>query len=258
MSTKKAKYTAPALEKGLDIIEHLAQCTAPQTQADLVKALGRTQSELYRMLECLRQRDYISRDPNTGAYRLTLKLYALGHRQDRVAMLRRAATPAMEELAETVGTSCHLSLEHAGELLVIIERLPARQICLAVGEGRMLPLVGSTSGAWFLSRLKTDGQRLELLNEYEPFQSLSATKKRLFLRQLKTMADEEAAIRASSTTPGGVDIATSVGLPGTDLFAVLAMPYVEGNTNRSLRKRRAEALRWCAEKIDTNLGVRIQ
>ncbi len=52
MSMKKnPRYSAPALEKGLDVLECLADGAAPQSLNALARALGRTSSEIFRMLD---------------------------------------------------------------------------------------------------------------------------------------------------------------------------------------------------------------
>ena len=44
------RYRAPALDKGLDILELLAEQKEGLTRAEITKLLGRNASEMYRML----------------------------------------------------------------------------------------------------------------------------------------------------------------------------------------------------------------
>ncbi len=55
------RYRAPALDKGLDILELLAEEEAGLTQAEIAKRLDRGASEFYRMLDRLVKRGYVSR-----------------------------------------------------------------------------------------------------------------------------------------------------------------------------------------------------
>src|SRR2546423_542389 len=90
-------YQAPALDKGLDILECLAVQAVPLTQAQLAQALGRGASELFRMLTVLERRGYIQRDPLSGAYSLTLRLYELSRTHSPYqGLLRAAARPLCE------------------------------------------------------------------------------------------------------------------------------------------------------------------
>ena len=50
------RYRAPALDKGLDILELLAAVDGGLTQAEIAKRLGRSPNEFYRMLDRLVKR----------------------------------------------------------------------------------------------------------------------------------------------------------------------------------------------------------
>ena len=52
-TTDDKKYKAPALAKGLDILELLASANDGLTQVEIGKLLGRTTSEIFRMLVVL-------------------------------------------------------------------------------------------------------------------------------------------------------------------------------------------------------------
>ena len=120
--SQKSPYSAPALEKGLDILEFLAGERFSNSQVDIAKALGRSQGEIYRMLACLEERGYVLKEPNTGNYRLSLRLYQLAHRQSSTMLLRHAAMLPLDALADETGQSCHLSVRQGGGLVVLIKR----------------------------------------------------------------------------------------------------------------------------------------
>ena len=52
------RYRAPALDKGLDILEVLASQARGLTRAEIVKEMGLGPSQIYRMLERLVARGY--------------------------------------------------------------------------------------------------------------------------------------------------------------------------------------------------------
>ena len=74
------RYRAPALDKGLDILELLAEHPDGLTRAEIVKELGRGPSEIYRMLERLVARQYVMRSAGGDRHALSLKMFALAHR----------------------------------------------------------------------------------------------------------------------------------------------------------------------------------
>ena len=76
MDIAKDRYRAPALDKGLDMLELLAGVDGGLTQAEIAKQLGRSHNELYRMLDTLVRRGYVARIDG-DRFALTLKLF--GH-----------------------------------------------------------------------------------------------------------------------------------------------------------------------------------
>jgi DNA-binding IclR family transcriptional regulator len=54
------RYAAPALEKGLDILELLSLRDEGLSQRQLADALQRSVGEIYRMLACLVERGYVA------------------------------------------------------------------------------------------------------------------------------------------------------------------------------------------------------
>ena len=54
------KYTAPALEKGLDILEFLADFPEGLSKVDIAKGLGRSLNEIFRMVSVLEKEDTFS------------------------------------------------------------------------------------------------------------------------------------------------------------------------------------------------------
>ncbi|MEK6211749.1 MAG: helix-turn-helix domain-containing protein [Pseudomonadota bacterium] len=105
MSTRKsaaieeARYSAPALEKGLDMLELLAAEPQGRNLQEIARRLERTPNELFRMLDVLVRRGYLARQPDS-AYVLTLRLFELAHRHPGVDRLLDCAMPHIS------GTRC--------------------------------------------------------------------------------------------------------------------------------------------------------
>ena len=84
MIRKKNTYSAPALEKGLDIIELLSRSVLGLSQAEIAKELKRSVNEIYRMLNILLARKYIELDTETERYKLTYKLLQLSSKHQPI------------------------------------------------------------------------------------------------------------------------------------------------------------------------------
>src|SRR4051812_35782240 len=145
-ATRAPSYAVPALEKGLDLLEALAALPGDRSQAELARALGRSPSEIFRMLNCLERRGYIVKDAASGRYQLTLRLYELAHTHTPVDQLLRAAEGPMRELARRVRESVHLSVLSDGKLLVLSQVESQNRTRVSVEIGARFPVALTASG----------------------------------------------------------------------------------------------------------------
>ena len=99
---RKKQYSAPALDKGLDILELLAREVDGLSQSEIAKRLNRSVGELFRMLVVLEERQYVTLLPGTDKYVLTLKMFELSHRFPLVKRLTSAAVPVLKDLANNI------------------------------------------------------------------------------------------------------------------------------------------------------------
>ncbi|MBS0589732.1 MAG: helix-turn-helix domain-containing protein, partial [Proteobacteria bacterium] len=98
--TKTPKYRAPALDKGLDILELLARTPGSLNLTEVAQGIGYSKSEIFRMLQVLEARGYLVREANDSAYALTNRLFLLGMERPPIKDLTEAALPVMHRLAE--------------------------------------------------------------------------------------------------------------------------------------------------------------
>ena len=147
------KYHVPALEKALDVLEALAASSVPQSLADLARTLKRTSSELFRMLTVLERRSYVLKDPVTGSYSLSLKLYELGHTHSPVERMVGVASRPMRELADDVRESCHLSVLSRGSLMILMQVESPEKLRLSIEVGARFPALHTSSGRLLLAYL---------------------------------------------------------------------------------------------------------
>ncbi|MFN3236074.1 MAG: IclR family transcriptional regulator, partial [Pseudomonadales bacterium] len=121
LSKRKNDYTAPALEKGLDILELLATEPEGLTLSHIASKLSRSVGQIFRMLAVLESRGYVQTGATSDVYQLTLKLFELSHMQTPIAQLTLAASPEMKHLARVTEQSCHLSIYSQGKVIIIAQ-----------------------------------------------------------------------------------------------------------------------------------------
>ena len=159
------RYRAPALDKGLDILELLAEQKEGLTRAEITKLLGRNASEMYRMLERLVARQYVVRSAAGDRYSLSLKLYALAHRHPPMNRLISEALPLMQRFADAAEQSCHLVVYDRGNLLVIAQVDGPGTWGMSVRLGSRVGLIDTGSGRVMLA-FQSIEQREQMLAEH--------------------------------------------------------------------------------------------
>ena len=145
------RYRAPALEKGLDILELLARSSAPLTTSMIVQSLDRSMSELFRMIQVLEYRGFIEQAPNDEGYRPSDKLFSLGMEQAPNKSMLEIALPVMRELSNKIGQSCHLAVRSRGDIVVVARMESGEQIGFTVRIGWRRSLALTRSGAVLLA-----------------------------------------------------------------------------------------------------------
>jgi len=159
---KAAQPGAPALEKGLDLLEALAEESRGLSQKQLAERVGRSVGEIFRMLVALERRGYVTRDPATAEYTLTLKLFRIASQFPPTERLLQAALPVMEQLASRIKLSCHLTVLHGEQFLVIARIEPEWLMGWSVKVGAVFPLTQQYASAKVLSAFQLENRRLEL------------------------------------------------------------------------------------------------
>ena len=142
-------YSAPALEKGLDILEVLCRSNVPLSQTSIAEELGRSVSEIYRMLTCLIHRGYVLNVSDT--YAITTKLFELAHSNPPTNRLLLEAGPIMQELSSELEQSCHLTVYNQGRQIVIAKVDNPGGMGYSLRVGAELDVLVSASGRALLA-----------------------------------------------------------------------------------------------------------
>lgn len=140
-------YAAPALEKGLDILELLAGEAGGLSQLQIAEATGRTVGQIFRVLSTLERRGYVTRDRQSGIYVFSMKVFDLAHRHPPLRGLIAIATPLMRDLADLVRQSCNLSVLDEGRVRVIAQVESPADFGYRVRVGAVFPVATTATGA---------------------------------------------------------------------------------------------------------------
>ncbi len=147
---KLQKYSAPALEKGLDILEFLSLTDFTPTLSEIALGIGRSKSEIFRMMIVLEERGFIQR-LDGDSYALTDRMSVLGAPRSFNSRLAEIANPYLKQLSEETGVSNHLCVIDDAQMLVIANMDAAKSYGLSLQVGFRSVLAGSGTAACLLA-----------------------------------------------------------------------------------------------------------
>ena len=239
-----SRYRAPALDKGLDILEILAAQAEGMTRAELMRAMARSPSEIYRMLERLVARGYVTRAEGGDRYALSLKLFLLAHRHPPLRRLVAEAQPLMDEFARETGQSCHLVVPGRRMALVVAHAMPEATWEFRVRVGAELDFFGTGSGRTLLA-FQLAERRPATLAQWGLADADAALRAiEPHLSEVRRAGYREA---PSEQLAGVVDLSAPVLGPDGDAFAVLTCAFIlhpgeDAETRRSVALHKLRAL----------------
>lgn len=220
------KYRAPALEKGLDIIELLADHGEGMTQGEVAKALSRSQSEIYRMLSTLVRRGYVSRTLAGDRYTLSLKMFTISQRHSPIGRVLEAALPMMRAITRKAWQSCHLGMESNGDIVIVASAESPGNWGLALKSGTVVGLWNTGTGR-VLAAFRPTEEVDDLIAIHrraigEP--ELDRAEFDSHLDRIRRVGYEK---MPSATTIGVTNISFPIFGPSGEIAAALSCPYLE-------------------------------
>lgn len=246
-------YRVPALEKGLDILECLANQGIALSQAQIARELNRGPNELFRMLFVLQRRGYIQRDETSGAYSLTLRLFELSHTHSPFKGLLSAAARPMRDLTEQIRESCHLSVLHHDALLVVAQEESPRRLRLSVEVGAKFSSLETVSGRLLIANLKSADQA-DFLSHHTVFTSWTTEQQNALRERLDLIRARGYEEAQGERIQGVRDLAVLIGAPNGHMQAALTVAIL-GVQNTISHDELLTAMQQCAAEISHAAGL---
>ncbi|MDY7578778.1 IclR family transcriptional regulator [Herbaspirillum sp. RTI4] len=219
------RYSAPALEKGLDILELLTETETGLTLNQIAKKLERSVNEIFRMIVTLEQRGYLIAGDG-DRYRLTLKLFELSHRHLPIKSLVSTALPHMRELANRTMQSCHLTLYSGGRLIVVAQVDSPERWAFGLKVGALVGLVDTASGYILLS-FRDDAERGRMLAEHIKIEGELDVDTAQLLREIQDTKERGFSMMPSKQIRGVTNISYPIFGEGKQSVAALNVPFIE-------------------------------
>jgi DNA-binding IclR family transcriptional regulator len=244
------QYQAPALEKGLDILEVIAGTTSAMNLSQISQAVGRERGEVFRVLRVLERRGYLERVPDDDRYIPTNRLFLLGMERPAIKELLASAVPMMQKLSGSVQLACHLVVA-SDEFMVVIARVRSpNELGLIVKVGLRRLLLQATSGL-VLVAFQPETVRACWLQKYAA--TIRRQNQPAMLEAVETIRAQGYAAIPSVAVPPVIDIAAPI-LRRSAAIAALTVPYLKLSGVRVSQGQVIKALQATAKEISAKLG----
>lgn len=149
--SKKEKYSANSLARGLEILTLFNDQTPTLSLSEISHLLGVNRTVPYRLLYTLQSLGYLHQEEHTKRYQLTPKVLKLGFSYLNSLKFPEIAQPYLENLRDELGASCYLSILDGTEV-VYVGTAPVRGItAVNVNIGLRLPAHATANGKLLLA-----------------------------------------------------------------------------------------------------------
>ncbi|HEU5209354.1 MAG TPA: IclR family transcriptional regulator [Longimicrobiales bacterium] len=146
------------------MIEHVMEVldlfNASRREIGVIEAaelLGRPRSTTSRWLSRMLTAGFLDRDPDSGRYRVSMRLSAVGELARQAIPLQRLAYPWLEQITASTGETSNLVLLGADGIGINVEAVESpRQVAHMGAVGRRFPLHASAAGKALLAWRSTE------------------------------------------------------------------------------------------------------
>lgn len=142
----KREYGAPALEKGIDVLELLAGMSRGVSQSEIAQLLGRSLQEVYRVVMVLERRGYIERRANEDGFFLSSRLHDLSNRYPPLRRLLDIAVPIMNSASVEAYQALHIAILDHLDIRVVAQVDSPAPLGFRLRVGTQNPAVATASG----------------------------------------------------------------------------------------------------------------
>lgn len=144
---------APAAERTVAVLRHLARQARPVSAGALARDLGMPRSSTYRVLATLEAARFVTHYPEEQRWGLGVGAFELGSAYLRQEPLERLARPLVHRLAHDTGVAAHLGVLDGRDVLYLVKDQPDWTRPLVTEVGVRLPAHLTASGRCLLAAM---------------------------------------------------------------------------------------------------------
>lgn len=245
-------YAAPALEKGIDILELLANEPGGLTSSEIAQRLDRSLGQIFRIVMVMERRGWLCKGPGTDRYAVSHRVLDTARRATPAQALNAIAPDVMHELSLAVAQSCHMAIVADATILIILQQDSPAPSAFGVRPGTRCDAFASCSGHVLLA-FSDAATRKRVISARPP---VSDAEMNMFCSRLPFIRARGYDIKSSSRSLGVTDISYPIFGAGGRIRAALTVPFLAttDDTQEVDIEHARRHLESAARKISSSLG----
>jgi DNA-binding IclR family transcriptional regulator len=258
MTKPQSDSPSAAVERALAMLEAVAQVSDGLSNAEISRKLNIPKSSASYILRTLETQGYLTRDAESGKYRVGLKILSLSRGALGGLDVRGVALPIMRHLTHQTGLTCHLAVLDGADAVYVEKVEPEGFIRMDTWIGRRMRVHATSVGKAMVAYIPQD-QLEQILRKsgMEKRTPKTITTLPRLLKELEKVRTQGYAVDDEENNLG----ARCVGAPIFDergsIEASLGLSGTTQQVSPHTMPRILEALKDAARHISMGMGYRV-
>lgn len=249
----KDKYSAPAVDGMLDIVEFLAKSEHPCGVTELSRQLKLTNNLIFRIMKKMEARGYVVAD-SASAYQLGPAFFSLGMKLHARFDLRRQGRGFIEELCRETGETCQIQIPDGDRMLTIDVVTPQKDYFLTVLPGSRTYYHANAFGKCLMAYMSEEQVEKILSGELPQLTSNTQTDLKKIMEELENVRKTGLAYDREEYINGIYCVGAPVFNARGEAVAGAGMTGMANRQNRQSLKEIEKAVKLCAAGISRAIG----
>jgi DNA-binding IclR family transcriptional regulator len=246
-----------AVERALAMLEAVAQVPEGLSNAEISRKLQIPKSSASYILRTLEKQAYLKRDPETGKYRVGLKILSLSRGALSGIDVREVALPIMRHLVEKTELTCHLAILDGPEAVYIEKVEPQGFIRMDTWVGRRMRVHATSVGKALVAHIPQEKLEKILADRgMERRTPKTITTVSRLLKDLEKVRAQGYAVDDEENNIGARCLGAPVFNQSGAIEASIGLSGTTGQVNAQTMPRILEALKDAARHVSMQLGYR--
>jgi IclR family acetate operon transcriptional repressor len=242
-----------SLDRGLTILQFVAQSKQPTSLAELAALIGIDRSSALRLAHTLRRRGFLSCPPGRKEYVLGSSMWMLSRHYDWSNMLVKVAHLELKSLATLINETAHLAIREGNSALFINSAHANHMIAVSGQTGELVPLYCTAHGKALLADADEAALRKQLGREpLKKHTNSTITTIKALAKECANIRERGYATDDAEYMPGVRCIAAPIRF-GADIVGSIGISAPASRLAKSAYAAYARKVRRVAERIGESL-----